>query len=318
MKAFITGGAGFIGSNMADLLLKKGYEVTVYDNFSTGQKIFVQHNLDNTKYKLVQADVLDLATLTKEMQNHDVVFHFQANADVRGGIKNTRIDIQQNIIATHNVLEAIRVNNIKNIIFSSSATVYGEPDIFPTPENIAPLQTSIYGASKFSGEALIQAYCEYFDIKSWIFRFVSFIGKRYTHGVIFDFMKKLLQNPHKLQILGDGQQQKSYLHVEDGVNAIYTAFSKAKNKINIFNLGNLEYINVVDLANILTTRMDLQNVEYQFTGGKRGWIGDSPFVHLDVQKIQKLGWKPKYSIPEAINDTVDYLMKNKQLFQLRK
>ncbi len=318
MKAFITGGAGFIGSNMADLLLKKGYEVTVYDNFSTGQKIFVQHNLDNTKYKLVQADVLDLATLTKEMQNHDVVFHFQANADVRGGIKNTRIDIQQNIIATHNVLEAIRVNNIKNIIFSSSATVYGEPDIFPTPENIAPLQTSIYGASKFSGEALIQAYCEYFDIKSWIFRFVSFIGKRYTHGVIFDFMKKLLQNPYKLQILGDGQQQKSYLHVEDGVNAIYTAFSKAKNKINIFNLGNLEYINVVDLANILTTRMDLQNVEYQFTGGKRGWIGDSPFVHLDVQKIQKLGWKPKYSIPEAINDTVDYLMKNKQLFQLRK
>ena len=318
MKAFITGGAGFIGSNMADKLLEKGYEVTVYDNFSTGQRMFVEHNLSNPKYKLIEADVLDLASLTHYMRGHDVVFHFQANADVRGGIKNTRIDINQNIIATHNVLEAMKINGIKKILFSSSATVYGEPDIFPTPENIAPRQTSIYGASKFSCEAIIQAYCEYFDIKSYIFRFVSFIGKRYTHGVIFDFLKKLYDNPKKLLILGDGKQQKSYLHVEDGVNAILTALEKSNEKVNIFNLGNVEYINVIDLADIVIDELGLKNVEYEFTGGERGWVGDSPFVHLDVTKIRNLGWRPKYEIPNAIRDTVRYLDKNKKLFELRK
>lgn len=318
MKAFITGGAGFIGSNIADKLLEKGYDVTVYDNFSTGQRLFVEHNLKNKKYKLIEADVLDLAKLTHSMQGHDVVFHFQANADVRGGIKNTRIDFQQNIIATHNVLEAMKVTGIKKILFSSSATVYGEPEIFPTPENISPLQTSIYGASKYSGEALIQAYCEYFGIKSNIFRFVSFIGKRYTHGVIFDFMKKLYQNPEKLLILGDGKQKKSYLHVEDGVNAILTAFEKSTEKVNIYNLGNVEYINVVDLADIIVNEMGLKNVKYEFSGGERGWIGDSPFVHLDVSKIMSLGWKPKYKIPDAIRDTVRYLSQHKELFKFRK
>lgn len=317
MKAFITGGAGFIGSNLADALLYNGHEVVVYDNFVTGQKMFVEHNLDNKKYTLIEADVLDKEKLVDSMKGCDMVFHLQANADVRGGIQNTLIDVEQNIIGTHNVLEGVRINEIEKIAFASSATIYGEPEQIPTPENIAPDQTSIYGASKYSAEALIQAYSEYFNIKNYIFRFVSFMGPRYTHGVIFDFMKKLLQNSASLEILGDGSQRKSYLHVSDGIRAILTAIEKADNKTNIFNLGNREWINVVDLADIVISTMGIQNVEYSFTGGKRGWKGDTPFVHLDIERISKLGWEPKYTVEETIIDTVRYLLKNKELLKYR-
>lgn len=317
MKAFITGGAGFIASNLADALLKQGNQVVVYDNFCTGQRMFVEHNSDNENYQLIEADVLDKDLLIKSMEGCDIVFHFQANADVRGGESNTLIDVEQNILGTHNVLEGVRINKIKKIAFASSATVYGEPELIPTPENIAPVQTSIYGASKFSAEALIQSYCEYFDVKSYIFRFVSFMGPRYTHGVIFDFMKKLYNNPSSLEILGDGAQRKSYLHVSDGVNAILTAIEKANEKTNIFNLGNREWIGVKDLAEIVIETMSLENVEFTFTGGKRGWKGDTPFVHLDIEKITSLGWSPKFSVEETIVDTVRYLLKNKDLLDAR-
>ncbi len=317
MNCFITGGAGFIGSNLADALLAKGHNVTVYDNFSTGQELFVEHNLSNTNYKFIRADVLDSELLKSSMQGHDMVFHFQANADVRGGMLNTKIDLQQNIICTHNVLESMRINNIKAIAFASSATVYGEPEVIPTPESISLIQTSLYGASKASAESIIQAYCEYFGMKSWIFRFVSFIGPRYTHGVVFDFMKKLKENPKELLILGDGSQRKSYLHVYDGVNAILTAIENAKEKTNIFNLGHFEYMNVIDLANIVCNRLNLNEVQYVYSGGKRGWIGDTPFVHLDIAKISSVGWKPQHRINEAIIDTVEYLKMNEQLFVKR-
>ena len=317
MKAFITGGAGFIGSNLADKLLEKGYSVVVYDNFSTGQKEFIEHNLNNSKYRLIEADVLDYKKLVKSMKGCDIVFHFQANADVRGGIEDTKIDVEQNIIGTHNVLEAIKDNEIKKIAFSSSATVYGEPETIPTPENIALMQTSIYGASKASAESLIQAYCEYFGIRSWIFRFVSFMGPRYSHGVIFDFMKKLMNNPDELHILGDGTQRKSYLHVEDGIEAILFAIENATEKTNIFNLGNKEYINVNDLADVLCKTLSLKNTKYTYSGGKRGWIGDTPFVHLDINKITKLGWNPKYSVKDTIIRTVKYLEENSHLLTAR-
>ena len=317
MKAFITGGAGFIGSNLADALLSNGNQVVVFDNLSTGQQQFIEHNLQNKDYKHIKADVLDKDLLIRSMQGCDMVFHFQANADVRGGMQNTLIDVEQNIIGTHNVLEGVRINEIKKIAFASSATIYGEPELIPTPENIAPDQTSIYGASKFSAEALIQAYCEYFDIKNYIFRFVSFMGPRYTHGVIFDFMKKLQSNPNELEILGDGSQRKSYLHVSDGVNAILTAIEKSNNKTNIFNLGNREWINVTDLADIMIETMNLNNVNYHFTGGKRGWKGDTPFVHLDIAKISALGWEPRFTVEETIRDTVRYLIKNQELLVQR-
>jgi UDP-glucose 4-epimerase len=318
MKAFITGGAGFIGSNLADALLAQGHDVVVYDNFSTGHNMFVEHHDKTDNYTLINADVLDKEKLLDAMKGCDMVFHFQANADVRGGMQNTLVDVEQNIQGTHNVLEGLRIHEIKRIAFASSATVYGEPEQIPTPENISPIQTSIYGASKFSAEALIQAYCEYFDIKSYIFRFVSFMGPRYTHGVIWDFMKKLFQNPGSLEILGDGAQRKSYLHVSDGIKAILTAIEKADDKTNIFNLGNREWINVVDLADIVVETMGLKDVEYTFTGGKRGWKGDTPFVHLAIDKISSLGWEPKYTVEETIVDTVRFLMKNKDLLGYRK
>jgi len=317
MKAFITGGAGFIGSNLADALLKKNYEVIVYDNLSTGQQSFIEYNLNNSHYTFIKADVLDKPTLIRSMATCDIVFHFQANADVRGGEQNTLVDLEQNIVGTHNVLEGMRINKIKKIVFASSATVYGEPDLIPTPENIAPIQTSLYGASKLSAEALIQAYCEYYDIQSWIFRFVSFMGPHYTHGVIFDFMKKLSIDAGHLNILGDGGQKKSYLHVSDGINAILIALEKATEKTNIFNLGNREWINVVDLANIVCKTLGLSNVNYSFAGGIRGWKGDTPFVHLDISKILSLGWAPNYSVEETIIDTVKYLQRNEILLKLR-
>ncbi len=317
MRVFITGGAGFIGSNLADQLLAQGNDVVVYDNFSTGQRKFVEHNIQHPRYTLIEGDVLDSSKLKDAMRNCERVFHFQANADVRGGIKHTSVDLEQNILGTHNVLESMRQNGIKSIAFASSATVYGEPDLIPTPENIAPLQTSLYGASKFSAEALIQAYCEYFDITGWIFRFVSFMGPRYTHGVIFDFMKKLRSDPHTLHILGDGTQRKSYLHVKDGISAILTAIEKSSEKVNIFNLGNREWINVTDLADLVCETLGMHDVHYTFAGGIRGWKGDTPFVHLDIGKISALGWEPQFTVANTIKDTVKYLADNEDLLMSR-
>jgi UDP-glucose 4-epimerase len=318
MRAFITGGAGFIGSNLADRLLDKGNEVVVFDNFSTGQMQFIEHNLKHPLYTLIECDVLDKAALTNAMHECDIVFHFQANADVKGGMNNTLIDLEQNIIGTHNVLEAMKIHDIRQIVFASSATVYGEPEQIPTPENISPVQTSLYGASKYSAEALIQAYCEYFDMKCWIFRFVSFMGPRYTHGVIFDFMKKLRHNKRELHILGDGTQCKSYLHVFDGIDAILLAIENSHQKTNIFNLGNEEWINVRDLADLVCSTAGYKNVHYTFEGGIRGWKGDSPFVNLDISKISSLGWSPKYTVRNTIIDTVKYLMMNEDLLFSRK
>jgi len=211
----------------------------------------------------------------------------------------------------------MRINGAREIVFTSSATVYGEPDIFPTPETYAPLQTSIYGASKLAAEAMIQAYGEYFGIRSFSFRFVSWIGERYSHGVVFDFIKKLQANPRKLEILGDGNQKKSYLHVEDGVNAICKALDNMKDLKNVVNLGHSDYLNVVDLANIVVEEMGLSGVEYDFTGGVRGWLGDSPFVHLDISRIRNAGFEPHVSIEEGIRRTVRYLLSNQWLLHDR-
>jgi len=321
MKAFVTGGAGFIGSHIVDKLMKEydknKNQVVVYDNLCTGQKSFLQEHIGKSNFQLIEADVLDYQKLKESMKGSDFVFHLQANADVRGGIKNTKIDLEQNILATHNVLEAMRESNIKKLLFSSSGTVYGEPKKFPTHETSELIQTSLYGASKASAESIIQAYCEYFEINSWIFRFVSFIGERYTHGVIFDFMKKLKENPSQLEILGDGTQRKSYLHVQDGVNAMFTAIKKAKDKKNIFNVGHNDYVNVVKVADLICDEMGLSNITYKFTGGDRGWVGDQPFVHLDVTKLKTIGWKPTISIERGIRRTVKYLKDNEYLLYKR-
>ncbi len=315
MKAFVTGGAGFIGSHIVDKLLEEGNEVTVYDNFCTGRKLFIKHNQDNPKFKVIKADVLDLKTLTESMKGHDFVFHLQANADVRGGINKTRVDLEQNTIATWNVLEAMRINNIKNIVFSSTSCVYGEPDVFPTPEDYPLIQTSLYGASKLAGEGMIQAYCEYYDMRSWIFRFVSWMGERYTHGAVFDFIKKLKNNPKEMEILGDGQQKKSYLYVKDGIEGMFFAIKNAKGNKNVFNLGHKDHLNVIELANIVCEEMGLKDVKYTFTGGDRGWKGDAPFVKLCTKRLKELGWEAKTPVKEAIRMTARYILENPEVLE---
>jgi UDP-glucose 4-epimerase len=318
MKCFVTGGAGFIGSHIVDRLIHDGHQIIVYDNFSTGQKEFIEQHLNNKNFSLIRGDVLDLDLLIKSSKDCDIVFHMAANADVKGGIKNTDIDFQQNTVATKNVLEAMRINNIRKIVFASSAVVYGEPKIFPTPENCELIQTSLYGASKLAGEAMIEAYCEYYGIKSWIFRFVSWIGERYTHGVIFDFMKKLSVNDKELEILGNGEQKKSYLYVKDGVDGIFYALDHFNEKVNIFNLGHKDHMNVLKVADIVCDELKLKDVKYNLTGGSRGWIGDSPFVHLDISKLEKAGWKPSTGIDEGVRRTVRYLEERRQLLERRK
>jgi UDP-glucose 4-epimerase len=315
--AFVTGGAGFIGSHIVDRLVQDGAEVTIYDNFSTGQEDFIRHHAENPKVTVVRADTRDGERLKQAMAGCDFVFHLQANADVRGGIQQTRVDLEQNTISTWNVLEAMHVNDVRQLAFASSATMYGEPDVFPTPESYAPLQTSLYGASKLAGEAMIQAYSEYFGIRCYIFRFVSWIGARYTHGVIFDFMKKLRANAQILEILGDGKQRKSYLDVTDGSNGIFHAIQHAKEHKNIFNLGHDEIMNVLDLADIVVQELGLKGVQYRTTGGERGWLGDSPFVHLDTSKLKALGWQPKVSIEEGIRNTVRYLQAHQHVLEKR-
>jgi UDP-glucose 4-epimerase len=316
-RAFVTGGAGFIGSHIVDRLAQSEVNVTIYDNFSTGQEQFISHHAGNPMVRLVRADVLNNERLREEMANCDFVFHIQANADVRGGIWRTGVDLEQNTIATWNVLEAMRINEIKHIVFASSATVYGEPAIFPTPESYAPLQTSLYGASKLACEAMIQAYSEYFGITCYIFRFVSWIGERYSHGVIFDFLKKLRDDTQTLEVLGDGKQRKSYLDVIDGVDGIFYTIEHAKELKNVLNLGHDEFMNVLDLADIIVEELGLRTVRYLTTGGERGWLGDSPFVHLDTAKLKALGWRPKVSIEWGIRNTVRYLRAHPQLLEQR-
>jgi UDP-glucose 4-epimerase len=317
VNAFITGGAGFIGSNLGDRLLRDGHNVVAYDNLSTGQRRFVEDARRSSHLTLAEGDTLDLTALTAAMCGCDVVFHLAANADVRFGTDHPRRDLDQNIIATFNVLEAMRANGIRRIAFSSTGSIYGEPEMFPTPENAPfPVQTSLYGASKLAGEGLIQAYCEGFDFQGYIFRFVSILGERYSHGHVFDFYRSLRANPHELRILGNGHQKKSYLYVHDCIDAILLAMEKAQDRVNVFNLGTDEYCEVNDSIGWITGHLGIDPVR-TYTGGERGWIGDSPFIFLDTTKIRSLGWKPKLSIREGIIRTLEYLEANPWLMEER-
>ena len=317
MHYFITGCAGFIGSTLADRLLADGHNVTGYDNFSTGQERFLDLARQSPAFQIVRGDTLDLPALTQAMQGADLVFHFAANADVRFGTEHPRRDLEQNTIATFNVLEAMRANGIKKIAFSSTGSIYGEPSVFPTPEGAPfPVQTSLYGASKLAGEGLIQAYCEGFGFRGYIFRFVSILGERYTHGHVFDFYKRLRDNPHELHVLGNGKQRKSYLYIQDCIDAMLIAVEKGLDNINIFNLGTDEYCQVDDSIGWITGQLG-ESPRLVYGGGERGWIGDSPFIFLDCKKIRSLGWKPKLSIREGVIKTVEYLQATPWVLEAR-
>jgi len=317
LKFLITGAAGFIGSSLADRLIEAGHDVTGYDNFSTGQEVFLEKAGLSPHFKLVRGDTLDLPALTDAVAGVDFVFHLAANADVRFGTEHPRKDLEQNTIATFNILEAMRANGVKRIGFSSTGSIYGEAQVFPTPENAPfPVQTSLYGASKLAGEGMIQAYCEGFGFQGYIFRFVSIMGERYTHGHVFDFYKNLLRDSSKLNVLGDGRQRKSYLYVQDCVDAILNVIEKAQDRVNIFNLGTNEYCEVNESIGWICEAMGYKP-ELIYSGGTRGWIGDSPFIFLDTQKVQSLGWKPKLTIKESVLKTLAYLQENSWLLEAR-
>ena len=317
MKYFVTGGAGFIGSNLVDRLLSIGHEVVVFDNLSTGQIEFLDQASRSPNLTMLRGDLLDPSELTAAMRGSEFVFHLAANADVRYGTEHPRKDLEQNTIATFNVLEAMRTNGIKGIAFSSTGSIYGEPQIFPTPENVSfPLQTSLYGASKLAGEGLIEAYCEGFGIRGWIFRFVSILGERYSHGHVFDFYKQLREHPSRLVVLGDGNQRKSYLYVQDCIDAILVAIAKCQDRISILNLGTDEYCSVKSSVSWIVKELGL-NPEIGFKGGPRGWVGDSPFIFLDCSRMRALGWAPKLSIREALIRTLRYLQNNFHVIERR-
>ena len=317
MRAFVTGAAGFIGSTLVDRLLAEGHVVVGYGNFSTGQRAFVSGALTSPRFRLVESDLLDEKTLSASLRETDVVFHLAANADVRFGTDHPRRDLEQNTIATQNVLEAMRINSVGRIVFSSTGSVYGEAKVVPTPEDAPfPVQTSLYGASKLACEGLIAAYCEGFGFIGQVFRFVSILGERYTHGHIFDFCKQLRSDPARLRILGNGRQRKSYLYVQDCVSALMLAAKLPQRGYAVYNLGVDDSCIVDDSVGWICQRLGVQP-ERVYAGGDRGWIGDNPVIMLDTRKIRTLGWLPQVTIREAVERTVDYLARDAWILERR-
>jgi len=314
---FVTGAAGFIGSNLVDRLLRDGKRVVGWDNFSTGQERFLEPAKANPAFTLIRGDNLDSAALRAGMKGCDFVFHLAANADVRFGTDHPERDLEQNTIATFNVLEAMRANSIRRIAFSSTGSIYGEAAVIPTPEDAPfPVQTSLYGASKLAGEGMISAYCTGFGYQAFLFRFVSILGERYTHGHVFDFYEKLLRDPSRIEVLGNGKQRKSYLHIQDCLDAIMHVIGKGSEGVNLFNLGTNEYCCVDDSLGWICEMLGIKPVR-EYTGGERGWIGDNPFIFLDTTRIRATGWKPKNTIRESVLKTLRYLQDNRWVLEAR-
>jgi UDP-glucose 4-epimerase len=311
-RVCVTGGAGFIGSSLVDRLAARGVEVVIVDDFRTGRREFVADALARGGVRLLEGDVLDESILDEAMDACDWVFHLQANADVRRGLEHPRRDLEQNTIATSKVLESMRAHGVTRIVFSSTGSIYGEPEVFPTPEDAPfPIQTSLYGASKLAGEGLIGAYASGYGFTGLIFRFVSILGERYTHGHVFDFFRALKQDPMRLRVLGDGRQEKSYLYVQDCLSAMLLAAERHSEEpgVHVYNLGTEETIVVDRSVDLITSHLGC-SPEIEHTGGPRGWTGDSPLIRLDTTRIQGLGWRPQLTIRQALVRTLDWLSAN--------
>jgi UDP-glucose 4-epimerase len=318
-RACITGGAGFIGSNLADRLLAQGVEVVIIDDFSTGRRQFLEEAATAGGVRIVEGDVLETAALEEAVDGCDWVFHLQANADLRRGLEHPRRDLEQNTIATSNVLEAMRTHGVKRIMFASTGSVYGEPEVFPTPEDAPfPIQTSLYAASKLAGEGLICAYAAGYGFTGVVCRFVSVLGERYTHGHVFDFYRALKRDPGNLRVLGDGRQEKSYMYVQDCVSAMLLAAhvheTAAGAGAHIYNLGTDETLLVDESVACITEYLSLAP-RIEHSGGRRGWVGDSPLIRLDTTRIRELGWQPRHTIEQALTRTLDWLDANEHVWR---
>lgn len=308
-KILVTGGAGFIGSHLVDCLMQKGNRVTIFDNMSSGKIEFIKHHLENPDFTLIKGDLLDQDAIDRACEDIDLIFHVAANPDVRIGTSDTRVHFDQNILATYNLLEAMRKNNVIKIVFTSTSTIYGEASVIPTPENYGPLMPiSLYGASKLACEALITSYSHTFDIQAWIFRFANIVGPRSTHGITVDFINKLRKNSTQLEILGDGMQEKSYLHVLECIDAILFVMAKSKENVSIFNIGAEDTISATDIGITIAEEMELSDVRFIYTGGSRGWKGDVPKMRLDIEKLNAIGWKPEYTSERSVRETARALL----------
>lgn len=300
-KHLITGGAGFIGSHLVDLLMEEKNQVTVYDNLVSGKIKNIQHQFGKKGFNFVQADLLDIDTLKNVMQGHEIVWHLGANTDIPGGNRVTDLDLKNCIIATRNVLEVMRQSEVKNIIFPSSACVYGDTSSVALDETYGPLlPINLYGAGKLACEGLISAYSSLFGIKVRIYRFGNVVGNRMGHGVIYDFIQKLKKNPKEMEILGDGHQEKNFFLVEDCITGMLCGYNNSKKQCDIFTLGNDSFTTVTKIAQIVTEEMGLKGVIFKYTGGRGGWVGDAPIVHFNISKMRKLGWEPKHDSDGAV------------------
>ena len=300
-RYFVTGGAGFIGSHLVDRLMEEGNQVTVYDNLVSGNKKDIEHHIGKKNFQFIQADLLDSEMLKEAMKGHEVVWHLGANTDIPGGNRITDLDLNNCTVATYNVLEAMRQNGIDKIIFASTSCVYGDVSLIPLSETYGPLlPISLYGSGKLACEGLLSAYSHLFDINVWMFRFGNVVGSRMGHGVIYDFIHKLRRNSKELEILGDGNQAKNFFLVNDCLDGIFWAFQKSGTQCDVFNLGCENTITVREIALIVAEEMGLKGVTFKYTGGKRGWLGDAPYVRYDVGKMTSLGWKANHTSAEAV------------------
>jgi len=313
MKILVTGGAGFIGSHLVDRLIDQRNELVVLDKALPRKEPFQQHS--NLNLSAVESYQVDLLTdpISDYFRDVNEVWHLAANPDVRVALKDTKRDLEQNVIATFNVLEAMRKNQVKRILFTSTSTVYGEADRIPTPEDYGPpIPISFYGATKLAGEAFISAYCHTFDMHAVIFRLANIIGPRSTHGVIYDLLSKLRENPDELEILGDGNQRKSYLYIDDCVDAILLGARRShKKNVDIYNIGSEDSITVKKIARMICEKMSIKP-KFRFTGGKGGWKGDVPLMRLDIKKIKGLGWTPKYTSEKSVETVIKSLVAPKE------
>ena len=310
MRALVTGGAGFIGSHLIDRLVARGDDVVVIDNLSSGDVGFIQPHLDNGRVRLVEGDICNPADVGRAMAMEiDCVFHLAANPDIRLGTRITDTDLQQGTVATYNILEAMRLNDVGRIVFASSSVVYGEDAPLPTPEDHGPcMPISQYGASKQAGEGLISSWVGTFGLQAWIFRFANIIGARGTHGVIFDFIHKLINDPTRLEVLGNGLQEKSYMEVGDCVDAMLHVMANAHQPLNLFNLGSHDTASVRRIAEIVVEVTGCADARIEYTGGDRGWAGDIPRARLGIDKMLQTGFDVAMNSEEAIRYTATCLL----------